>query len=161
MICSSCNKYIPISQPVYCCIDKIFCSNVCSNKKFFVIKSKDPYFENPHDWNDILNNSSNGDKINLIEDEIDFVINIKRYKSRKNLITPLDNNIDKDSIENIELEYKKHKHFKNYIKLIKLDKLINDALAINIICKYKLHIITIIIYSLIIYGIYKLVSIKH
>lgn len=163
MICSSCNIYIPTSQPVYCCIDQIFCSNVCSNKKFFIIKNKDPYFENPHDWNDILNNSSNNKQsTNLLENEneFEFIINIRRHKSRKNLLLNLDN-MHEDTTENIELEFKNNYRFKKYVKLIKLDKLIKDALAIHIICKYKLHIICIIIYSLIIYGIYKLVSIKH
>lgn len=159
MICSSCNIYIPTSQPVYCCIDQIFCSKNCSNTKFFIIKNKDPYFENPHDWNDILNNSSNNkESINLLENEneFEFIINIRKHKSRKNLLLILDN-----MHEDIEVEFKNNYRFKKYIKLIKFDKLIKYIIANNIICKYKLHIISIIIYSLIIYGIYKLISIKH
>lgn len=159
MICSSCNTHIPTFQPVYCCIDQIFCSNICSNKKFFIIKNKDPQLDNPHNWDEILNNSNNNIELSeLIEKECDveFIINIRRQKSRKDLILTIEK-----SNENLQLEMKRHHQFKKYIKLINLDKLIKDAVVINIICKYKLHIILIILYGIIINVIYKLICVNQ
>jgi hypothetical protein len=156
MFCSSCNTHIPTFQPVYCCIDQIFCSNICSNKKLFIIKNKDPHLDNPHDWDEILNNSNNNIKLSELlekECEIEFIINIRRQKSRRDLIL----NIEKSN-ENLLLEMNRHHQIKKYIKL---DKLIKDAIVINIICKYKLHIILIILYGIIIYGIYKSICINQ
>jgi hypothetical protein len=148
MICSGCNTFIPISQPVYCCIDKTFCSTKCSKKQFTIIQDNDPSLDNPHNWNNILDNNNELDESQ--ENDIEFIISIKRSKTRNNIFI---NMVNIPTINN-EKKYIINK----YIKLYKLDKLIKNALFVNIICKYKLHIISLILYSIIIYGIYKLIS---
>lgn len=153
MICSNCNIHIPTYRTAYCCIDKIFCSLVCSNKKLFIIKKNDPEFTNPHDWNNILNSSNNNKFLDLLENEneneneFECIINIKKQKSKNNLLLHIDN-----SNEYIHSQLKK----RNKIKF-KLNG-IRNYLSENIICKYKLHIISIIIYGFIVYEIYNLLK---
>jgi hypothetical protein len=82
------------------------------------------------------------------ENEIEFVISIKRNKTRNDVFINMEN---MQYMRN-EKKYIIHK----YARLYKLDKLIKNALLVNIICKYKIHIISLIICSFILYGIYKL-----
>ena len=160
MNCSGCKLNIPTSQPVYCCIDQRFCSISCSKKNFCIIQHNDPSFENPHNWNDILNNNHyNNEKNYLLENktEIGLTISIRRNKSKGDFRINIESVLEINDLMNT----KKNKEFKKYINFLKLDKIIKDALLTNIICKYKLHIISILMYSLIIYGIYKIITIKQ
>lgn len=159
MICSTCNVYVPTSQPVYCCIDKAFCSHICSKKQISIIQDKDPWFENPQDWSNILNNTVNYDKINNMEvlnienDDFHIKINIKRNKPKSILILNEEQN---------ETKIKKHEIVSN--KLLKMLVLTNKIKNINIISclfKYKYHIISIFIYIIIFYLIYKINSIYN
>ena len=151
MICSSCNIYIPTSRPVYCCIDKTFCSTSCSKKQLTIIQSNDPCLDNPHNWNHILDNNS--ELNDFEENEIEFIIGIKRNKTKHNIFI---------NMENIHIQNNETKHaIKKYTRLIRLNKLIKNALFINIICKYKIHIMLFLLYIVLLYAIYNAIIISY
>jgi hypothetical protein len=163
MLCSTCNVYIPTSQPVYCCIDKTFCSQLCCKKQFKIIQNKDPWFEYPHDWTDILNNNINYEKKDNIEiyniknNEFHVIINIKRNKSKSILIL---NELDNES--NAVVYNKKQENLsRKLMSILFLNKIFKNINLISCLYKYKYHALGLLLYISIFYLIYKINTIYN
>ena len=54
--CYQCQCIIPQKNTIYCCFDKLFCSDLCTNYITETIQCVDPNYTNPNIWKNALVN---------------------------------------------------------------------------------------------------------
>ena len=75
--CFTCKMKIPEHFTIYKSFDNSFCSKNCRNKTMQLIINKDPEFQFPNKWNNIINNYEYDiQECNMRESNKDIYINI-------------------------------------------------------------------------------------